>query len=77
MCAVCGQAELDHGESHVGLDGHDRQLGASMSSRGGAAGQDVGGERIDHIESRDVDDHHAGAQLADAADEVTPEPSQL
>lgn len=73
---VCGQAGLDHGEGHVGLEADDRQLGASKSSHGGAVGQDVGGEGIDQVESGDVDDHPAGALLADAADEVALEPSQ-
>ena len=78
MCAGSAvRPSLTHGDGHVGLDADDRQFGASKSSHGGAAGEDVARERIDHVKSGDVDDDHAGALLADAADEVTLEPRQL
>ena len=74
---VCVQADLDHGEGHIGLNADHRQLGASKASNAAAGAQDVGCERIDHIQGRDVDDDHAGALLADALAQVSLELSQL
>ena len=77
VCRARGQADLDHGEGHVGLNADHGQLGASKSSNPGAGAEDVGCERIDHTKCRDVDDDQAGAVFADAVDEVPLEPGQL
>jgi hypothetical protein len=71
------QADLDHGDGHVGLNADHRQVGASKASYLAAGAQDVGCERIDHIQGRDVDDDHSGALLGHALVEVSLEFLQL
>src|SRR5689334_6163981 len=50
------QAQLDHRESDAGLDADDDRLGAAQSRGLGDAAQRARGERIHHVERRDVDD---------------------
>src|ERR1700758_1132166 len=71
------QAELDHGEGHVGLDADDDRPRAQKLRRLGDAAQRPGGERVDDIEQRDVDDHAARAVPADEVAQGAPQPDQV
>src|SRR2546425_6741791 len=59
------EAELHHGKCHLGLDPHHHRLGAAQPGGVGDAEQRAGGERVEHVERGDVDDHAVGAQPPD------------
>ena len=71
------QAELDHGERDVWLNADDHGPGTPQPGHLGQLAQRGGGERVDHVEGGDVDDHPAGAIPSDLIDEVVLESDQL
>src|SRR3989442_3230322 len=58
--ALQGQAELYHGERHVGLNPHDDRLGAAQAGHVRDVAQRAHGERVHDAEPRDVP-HDAAA----------------
>src|SRR6266540_3130944 len=60
--AFQGQAELHHGERDVGLDAHDHGFGAPQPGHVRDVAQRAHGERVHHVERRDVDDDAAAAR---------------
>src|SRR2546426_5000218 len=56
------EAELDHGERHLGLNPDDHGFRAAQPRHVGDVPERTDGERIHHVERRDVDDHAPGPE---------------
>src|SRR6267143_1356798 len=63
------EAELDHGERNLGLNPDDHGFRAAQPRHVGDIPERTYGERIHHVERRDVDDHAPGAEAPDALDQ--------
>src|SRR5712691_8399981 len=63
------EAELDHGERDLGMNPDDHGFRAAQSRHVGDVPQRTDGERIHHVERRDVDDHAPGPEAPDALDQ--------
>src|SRR6266853_1458312 len=63
------EAELDHGERHLGLNPDDHGLRPAQPRHVGDVPERTYGERIHHVERRDVDDHAPGPEAPDALDQ--------
>src|SRR5262245_39075716 len=63
------QPQLHHRERHFGLDADDDGLRAAEHDHVRDVTERAGGERVDHVERRDVDDDTPRANLADRYDE--------
>src|SRR5919106_2829303 len=57
-------AELHHGEGHLGLDPHQHRGRPAEPQRCGDGRQSSGRERVDHVQQRHVEDHAPRTQLA-------------
>src|SRR5467141_4073209 len=67
--ALQRQAELHHGERHVGLNPDDDRLGAAQAGHVRDVAQRAHGERVHDVECGDVDDHTAAARPPDLGDQ--------
>src|SRR2546428_801158 len=67
------EAELDHGERNLGLNPDDHGLRAAQPRHVGDVPERTYGERIHHVERRDVDDHAPGPEAPDALDQRLPQ----
>src|SRR5882762_6772245 len=63
------QAELHHGECHVGLDPHDDRLGAAEAGHVRDVAQRPHGEGVHDVECGDVHDDAAAARPPDLGDQ--------
>src|SRR6266849_11088936 len=63
------QAELYHGERHVGLDADDDRLGAAQAGHVRDVAQRAHRERVHHVERGDVHDDTAAARPPDLGDQ--------
>src|SRR6266850_5183138 len=63
------EAELDHGERNLGLNPDDHGFRAAQPRHVGDVPERTDGERIHHVERRDVDDHTPGPEAPDALDQ--------
>src|SRR6266550_1331465 len=63
------QAELHHGECHVGLDSHDNGLGAAEAGHVCDVAQRPHGEGVHDVECGDVDDDAAATRPPDLGDQ--------
>src|SRR3990172_4124052 len=71
--ALQRQAELDHGEGDVGLDAHHDRLRAAQPRRVGDAPDGAGGERVQDVERRHVDDDCPGPGASYRLRQVVPQ----
>src|SRR5712664_400382 len=67
--ALQRQAELHHGERHVGLNPHDDRLGATQAGHVRDVAQRAHGERVHDVERGDVHDDAAAARPPDLGDQ--------
>src|SRR5437660_430654 len=70
MYVLEAHAQLDHGERHLGLDPHDDRDRASKVGHVGDRPERAGGERVHHVQSRDVDDDAPGPVPTDLVHQV-------
>src|SRR6185312_11639284 len=63
------EAELDHGERDLGLNSDDHGFRAAQPRHVRNVPQRAHGERVHHVERRDVDDHAPGPEPPDALDQ--------
>src|SRR2546422_217793 len=71
------QAELHHRESDFRLNPDDHGFRAAQPCHVGDVAQGPDGERIHHVERRDVDDHAPGSEPPDALDQRLPQLGQV
>src|SRR5688572_32701438 len=62
--------ELDHGQGHFWLDADDHRFRAPQFRGVGDAAKRASGERVEHVERGDIDDHTASAVATDQVGEV-------
>src|SRR3990172_9037813 len=67
------QPQLHHGEGDVGLDPHHHRTRAPQPGRLRDAADGAGGERIEDVEGRHVDDHRAGPDAPHPLGQLVPE----
>src|SRR5437870_6199475 len=67
--ALQRQAELHHGERHVGLNPDDDRLGAAQTGHVRDVAQRAHGERVHDVERRDVHDDAAATRPPDLGDQ--------
>src|SRR5262245_32751613 len=72
-----GEAELDHGEGHLGLDAHDDRLRAPQLDHVRDRPQRPDGEGVHHVEDGDVHDGALRAVLPDLLHEVVAQLEQV
>src|SRR5882724_11961250 len=67
------ETELDHGERDLGLNPDDHGFRAPQPRHVRDVPQRAHGERVHHVERRDVDDHAPGPEAPDALDQRLPQ----
>src|SRR3989454_8181095 len=71
--ALQRQAELHHGERHVGLNTHDDRLRTAQAGHVRDVAQGAHCERVHHVQRGDVDDDTAAARPPDLGDQRSEE----